>query len=369
MADAAGLTAALESATARDIVLANGVYDSLGPFTNARGHRLYAATPGGAVLRAGIVLGANGGQGNGLLQGIAFDVTDTTKTLQNSVVHVWGSGAGTRILDATFNGNRVVGSAIVARQVEGLVVQRVRIRDFGDFGILVDANSPGLIPAIAPLLEDVDVAGVGRAPQAAASGRAEACLRFGNTVTVRRAQVRSCAWAGIWTGSMSVDSVLERLDIDNARFGLFLDGGTIGAAFRHVRLGPDVLAGISSSLPAMVSAAAPDSPSVGAAASGSTQPSPADLTITPSAHNLYLRVAVESGAIGFAALLAYWAILLVGAIRRSSRLSWQWPLAFLVILVAGFGIDTLHWRELWVYAAIIGATLGPSPVGPSPRRA
>jgi len=372
--DSAGLVAALASGAAHDVVLANGIYDNAGPFSDTAGDRLYAATPGGAVFRAGIAIGSNVGAGGALLQGLAFDVTDPAKTLQDSVVHVWGSAAGTRILDTTFNGNHTVPSAIVARQVEGLVVQRVRVRDFTDFGILVDANTPGLVPASAPLVQDVDVSGIGLGPQAAAVGRGEACVRVGDTATVRAAELRSCGLAGIWTLGASVGSAFDRIDVDDARFGLFLDGGTAGASFRDVRLGSALLNGLYASPSAMTAAVAPATPAAAAATSAPgaiALPAVAssDTSVTPSAHNLYLRVAVETGAFGFIALMGYFAILLFGAIRRTSRLSWQWPLVIALVLIAGFGIDTLHWRDLWVYMAIVGATIVPSQAAIARQRA
>jgi O-antigen ligase len=359
VADSSALISALEDSSPRDIVLADGVYDNSTPFYNVTGHRLYAATLGGAVLRAGISMGGNWGAGGGLLRGLTFDVSDPAKTLGNSIVSVWGSGVGTRILDTTINGNGVVGSAVVARQVEALVLERVQVRNVTESGIMVDANAPGLIVATSPLLKDVDVAGVGSGPQAAAAGRAEPCLSLGNTVAVQGAKLRSC-WAGLWIRG-NVGSSFERVDIDAARFGLYLDRGTKSATFRDLRLGSTVVGGLQATAAAMVGTDS-TGPSGASEPNGSLPPvaaTPAPLTVTPSAHNFYLRLAVETGAIGFIALLAYLGFLLWSAIKRSSRVSWQWPLAFALVLIAGLTIDTVHWRGLWIYVAVIAATIGP----------
>jgi len=80
------------------------------------------------------------------------------------------------------------------------------------------------------------------------------------------------------------------------------------------------------------------------------------VTVTPSAHNTYLRVLVESGVVGFVAFMAFLIGLLLIAVRSMSRTNWEWPLAFALVLVAGLAIDTLHWRELWVLTAMIGGT-------------
>ena len=199
--NSSGLIKALQGTTPRDIVLKSGNYSNSTFFNNVYGHRIYSATLGGAVLRAGLAIGGNSGTGNGLVQGVTFDVTEPARTLQNSIVHVWGTGTGTRILDSTFSGHSSVGAGIMVRQPEGAVIQRVRVRDFTDYGVLVDANVQGLVVVTPSLLEDIDVANVSRAVPRSSNGTAEACVWVGNTVTLRRALLRSCAWEGLWTGT------------------------------------------------------------------------------------------------------------------------------------------------------------------------
>jgi hypothetical protein len=127
-------SAALERALAversSDIVLADGVYDNDEPFVNAFGHRVHAARLGGAVLRAGFIMGHNWGPGNGMLRGLLFDVSDPGKTLHGDIVHVWGTGKGSRLLDLTFDGHKAVRSGIMVREPEGVVIRRVIARNF-----------------------------------------------------------------------------------------------------------------------------------------------------------------------------------------------------------------------------------------------
>lgn len=73
-----------------------------------------------------------------------------------------------------------------------------------------------------------------------------------------------------------------------------------------------------------------------------------------SAHQTYVRLAAESGLAGLLTLCAYW-LVLVWSGWRWGRASWQWPVAFSLILLAGLVIDTLHWRQLWIYAAVMAA--------------
>lgn len=245
VSNSAELRAALAGSTPRDIVLTSGVYENAGAFDNPNGHRVYSAVLGGAILRAGLVMGGNGGAGNALVRGVTFDVSDPAKASFNAIVNVWGSsGRGARILDSTFYGHNAVGTAIMVRQPEGVVVQRVRVRDFSYDGILVDANVFGLSVATPPLLEDLDVANVSFAVPKSSNGTAEACLWIGNTSTVRRVVVRNCAWMGVWTGTADAGSLHEDIDVDGTMVGVYLEHYTTGTTFQRMRIGPNVQTGV-----------------------------------------------------------------------------------------------------------------------------
>jgi hypothetical protein len=240
----ADLIAVLKRTTPTNIVLGDGIYDGAGPFFNVYGHRMYAAHLGGAVFRAGLVMGGNVGPGHGLVQGVTFDVSDPAKTLLNGIIHVWGTGAGSQILDSTFNGNRVIGSGINITTPDGTVVRRVQVRNLTDYGVFADASTPNLTLNVPVLLEDIDVAGVSRAVAKSANGTAEACIWLGNTGTLRRARVRDCAWMGIWTGTANRNSLHEDLDIDRTPVGVYLEHFTTGSTFQRLRVGTNVSRGI-----------------------------------------------------------------------------------------------------------------------------
>jgi len=233
---------ALATSPARDIVLANGIYDNATPFYNVNGHRLYAATLGGAVLRAGITMGGNFGPGNGLLRGLAFDVSDPAKTLQNSIVHIWGTGAGSRVLDVTLNGHSTIATGIEALPLNGIVLQRVVATSFTDYGVLVLG---GTALTTWPLLEDINVAQVARSVSGSSNGTAEACIWLANTGTLRRAMVRTCGVAGIWTGNSDSGSLLEQLDIDAAPVGMYMEHYTTGVTVQYMRVGTNVVTGVN----------------------------------------------------------------------------------------------------------------------------
>jgi hypothetical protein len=225
---------------ARDIVVADGVYDGSGPFVNANGSRVYARHLGRAIFRAGFVLGGNWGPGHGVLQGLAFDVGDPSKVLQGSIVHVWGTAVGTQVLDTTFEGHHVIPSGLMARRVEGLVVRRVVARDFRDWGVIVDPNRASYTPASPPLLEDVDSANVTWPTPRDSNGTAEACVWVGVKAIVHRLKARNCAWEGLWVGSGTRDSVFEDLDLNDVGIGIYVEHFAANSVFRRIHAGPNV---------------------------------------------------------------------------------------------------------------------------------
>jgi hypothetical protein len=242
VATSAQLITALASGTASDIVLANGIYDNATPFYNVSGHRLYAATLGGAVLRAGITMGGNWGPGNGLLRGLSFDVSDPARTVANSIVTIWGSGAGSRILDVTLNGHKTIGTGIQAGALDRIVVQRVVATDFTDYGVIALGGTTLTTP---PLFEDLNVARVTRAVPGSSSGTAEACVWLANSATLRRALIRSCGVTGVWTGGIISGSLLEHLDIDSTGVGVYMEHYTTGVTVQYMRVGASVSTGVN----------------------------------------------------------------------------------------------------------------------------
>ena len=228
------------------IVLAPGSYRSRRPFLNPHGHHIYSARLGRAVLRAGLSLGGNDGPGGGLVRGVVIDVDEPQRTVDGAAVAVWGTGKSSRVLDTTLRGHGVVPSGIAARRPEGLVVRRVVVRGFTDYGVLADANELDrgeLRPRLT--VEDVDVADVGRSDPGSSNGRAEACVWIGNTGSVRRVRARSCAWTGVWTGTATTGASFDQIDIDSTPTGVYIEHFTHDSTFRRLRVGPDVRIGVN----------------------------------------------------------------------------------------------------------------------------
>jgi hypothetical protein len=194
------------------------------------------------VLRAGLVFGGNYGSGNGLVRGVTFDVSDPAKTLGNSVVHIWGSGVGSQVLDVAINGHKIIATGIRAAALERIVVQRVLVRDLTDYGVLALG---GAVLASPFRLEDLNVAGVMRAVPGSSNGTAEACVWVANNATVRRVMTRSCGVMGVWTGANATGTLLEHLDIDGSRVGVYMEHYTTGVTAQYMRIGAGVVIGVN----------------------------------------------------------------------------------------------------------------------------
>jgi hypothetical protein len=237
---------ALAARNRTSIVLAPGSYDSRQPFSNQYGHRIYSARLGKAVLRAGLSFGGNEGSGGALVRGVVVDVRDARRTVDGAAIAVWGTGRRSQILDTTLRGNGVLAAGLEARRPDGLVVRRVVVRGFTDFGVLADANDLNRGKLRDPLtVSDVDVANVSRPVPGSSNGRAEACVWIGNTGSVRRVRVRSCAWSGLWTGTATEGATFDQIDVDGTLTGVYLEHFTHNSTFRRLRVGPHVEVGLT----------------------------------------------------------------------------------------------------------------------------
>jgi len=248
--NSAELEAAVASGTPQDIVLRDGVYRADAALAVVCGHRLYAEHSGRAVLTVGLSLGSDDCAGGGRVQGLAFDLQRPAGTAGGAAIEVWGTARGTVLADITIDGHRVADAGILARQPEGLKIQRVVARNFLSWGVFVDADEFDLAVVEPPLLEDIDVVNVGRAVPGSSDGTAEACIWVGNTATGRRFRVRHCAWMGLWTGTAAKNALFSDVDIDDIgsprrpSTGLYLEHFTTDTTFERIRIGPNVTVGV-----------------------------------------------------------------------------------------------------------------------------
>ena len=241
-----GLRRALAVPRPTSIVLAPGSYGGSQPFSDQFGHRLYAARRGKVVLRTGLSLGGNAGSCGALERALVVDDRDPGRTVEGAAIAVWGTGRRSRILDTTVRGHGVLPSGVVARRPDGLVIRRLVARGFSSYGVLVDANDlhRGRLSDRA-VVEDVDVARVSRAMPRSSDGRAESCVWIGNTALVRRVRVRSCAWAGVWTGTATIGATFDQIDADGTPTGVYVEHFTHNSTFRRLRIGAHVEVGLS----------------------------------------------------------------------------------------------------------------------------
>ena len=219
VSSSAQLVAAL-AAGPKAIVLADGTYGSSSYFNDLNSSSLYAQHVGGAVLTAGLVVGGNWGSGGAVVQGLVFSVSDSSTTLQDSELNVWGaSGERTQVLDSTFEGNWQIAVGLLAMNSDGLVAQRLRFSDFTDEAIRASDNntvSYGSATGVINSISDISITGVSRSSPGSSGGTAEAGLWIGQPVTngVRRIKIRDVAWSGIETVNNAWNTTYSDLDIN-----------------------------------------------------------------------------------------------------------------------------------------------------------
>jgi hypothetical protein len=245
VSSATDLAAALANGTREVIVLAPGVYDNPQPFVDRDGDRLYAARLGRAVLKAGVVLGANAGAPGASIRGLTFNVRDPRKTLHGAIVHVWGSASHASVLDTRFYGHGRVNTGLLVRQPLGFVARRIVAEGFRSYGVLVDPNNLHYRTSAPFALSDLIISRVRRPLRGSSNGRAEACLWLGSTGTAKRVIVRRCGITGIWTGTAMHGSRVVDATINRTPVGVYIEHYTTGTTFNRLRVGPDVDRGVN----------------------------------------------------------------------------------------------------------------------------
>jgi hypothetical protein len=238
------LRAALARRKPARIVLHRGTYDADRPFVNAFGHAIYAGLLGKVVIKAGLRLGLDERRPGGLVRGVVFDVREHAKTVDGVALFVEGTGA--QVLDVALRGHGVIRSGVVVREPEGFRGARLVVRDFTDYGVLVDANDRDRNSLAQQFsLRDLDVAGIKRPIPGSSQGRGEACVWVGNPGVVERVRSRQCGWTGLWTGTAATGARVAGVDVDETRTGVYLEHFTRGSTFERIRVGSRVRVGLT----------------------------------------------------------------------------------------------------------------------------
>ena len=246
MKTSAQLRSALARSRPANIVLQRGIYDSDQAFVDSNGHSLYAAMLGRATLTAGLLVGADDSPRGAVVRGLVFDLRDPTKTADGAAIKVSGDAAGTQVSDVVLLGHRTIRSGLVVRQPEGFRGSRLVVREFTDYGVLVDANDRDLTSLATPFqVRDVDVSFVKRAVPGSSNGRGEACVWVGNPGTVARVRARQCGWTGFWTGTAATGVHASDVDVDETRTGVYLEHFTKAGTFERIRVGRRVRVGLT----------------------------------------------------------------------------------------------------------------------------
>lgn len=236
----ASLRSALASGTPTTIIVEDGTYsDASGYLTLGAAHQVYARNLHGAVIQ-------NGMQRNGtnvLLQGLKFVVTDTAQTLSGIVIHAWGaSNGGWKIYDCHITGNDTLGAGIGVKTnsgQEGLEIKRCVVRNFHDYGILVDSNDTAYVPTVPPVIQDIYTENcVWQTNPQGSNGVSEAGVWVGCRAALDRiwchqdpnyatlgARGELKAWQGLWVGTNFRNATVNDILVTgNIAFGVYAYG-------------------------------------------------------------------------------------------------------------------------------------------------
>lgn len=178
------------------------------------------------------------------MHGIKFDVTDRSRTSSGTVIHPSGDGEHFTIMDCWIYGHRACATGIWARATNGLVVKRCILNGFTDYGLAWMAYAPTYstdMPAVPPVIEDVDVSTVYRTPKNEMDGTGEAGIWAGTKSKVSRFRITDCSWMGLWTGANCVDAVFSDItinDITPSGTGIYVEHKTQRCVFERFQIGP-----------------------------------------------------------------------------------------------------------------------------------
>jgi len=240
--NAAQLKRELARKPAKDIIIADGVYDNNRPFNPAAPHRLWSERLGGATFKAGIIFHSGVGAE---VHGIRFDVNASAKTAHGAIILTRGKGHRTTVTDSWFEGNKTLQHGMLFKATDGVVVRRVIIRQFRKHGLRVDGWPHFGDPA--PQISDVDVYWIRDPNPNCCKGTSEFGILIRAVVPggiVERAKAR---WMD-WSCFLPIDAkgmIWRDLDCDWARQAFYIEHYTDGQLIERFSFGPNIIAGLN----------------------------------------------------------------------------------------------------------------------------
>lgn len=231
----------LNSGTPKDIVLADGTYDNGSPAQAAAPHRIWASRPGGARLTFGLSFESNFSWAGAEVHGLIFDIKNANATSGSTAIRIANpANSSVRIEDVEIYGNRLIDSGIQAYNSSGFVLRRCVVKDVFDYGVFVHPygnESYTYVPNITPIVEDCDISGVYRNARASNSGKSEACMWVGVTITVNRIRMRNCGWMGLETTGNTNNAHFSDLIAEDTKYGIYVEHWTRNSSFERFQLG------------------------------------------------------------------------------------------------------------------------------------
>lgn len=278
------------STTPIDIILNNGIYpaDDLTPplaaFPNQKflkfsaAHRLWARTPGEAIIHFGIDTGSPSNEARYTgpeFHGLVIDILDpqhavlnfNSPTAPTIAFSMWGAAKNALIEDLFIIVNKQVNQGIQAVQgdaADGLKIRRTVVNGFDKYGIITQYCRKNSIdnfqcndqrPEVSMVLEDLVVTDIGGNFDPSNLAESEnVAITMGAPGRLSRVRVRDVTRVGIGTQGTMTDGILEDLDVDRIGLGqkfeygkaLYIENTTRNTEFTRFCVGPTVEIGLIS---------------------------------------------------------------------------------------------------------------------------
>jgi hypothetical protein len=244
------LGAALAQTNPRDILLTDGTYAPAAKLRPAAGHRLWGSHASRVIVLAGIALvGTGANKAGAQINCLTIDVRSASRAANivgTANVHVSGGFRDVRIADSVLLGNRVINRGIFAQRVDGLVLERLVVKDFNLDGIRAQPLSRTLVANPPMTMRDLDIANVVCPKPGSSNGTAEAGIWFGNRGMIERVRIRNAFWSGIETVTNAIDLTIRDADIDGSGHALYIEHYTKRLLLERFHFGPGNGRGVTS---------------------------------------------------------------------------------------------------------------------------
>jgi hypothetical protein len=241
VSNATDLANALSGSSARDIILENGVYDKGSYYSVNAGHRLWAATLGGATVKSGLKIdNASGVE----VHGVKFDVDSSSKTgAMGATIYTGENANRLTVTDSWFEGHMQTHAAIYLQGPDGPKLSRLVIAHFQGEGIRIQGPKRAANPP--PYISDIDVSYIKHPTKH--DGTTEFAIALGNSAPggmVERIRCHHVNWSCLIAFRRSTGTTWRDWDVDYDDIPFYFEHYGDNNIIERFHIGPHAMGGI-----------------------------------------------------------------------------------------------------------------------------